>query len=317
MGMVTEERVMVTGERKNMTFNQYVESIFPNAKGRGNERIVLCPFCGETKGHLYINVAKGAIHCFRCGYSAYAPIFIEDLKFLGYSVDFPVTELSLPKEEKAPGELRLPLDYRRLDEKNCKSWFADRVRSYLYGRGITDELITRHCIGYSLQGKYAARCIIPFYERGKLVYFVARSIVNAKVKILNPPAKFAKKSEVLFNIDFARQHKRVVICEGVFDAMSVGENAVCLLGKTISYVQLMKLLSIPAEEFVVMLDADAYKDAIEVAKRINEFDRKVRIAVLESGDPNENSKKDIQKAITEAKEFSFLTAANFIWGGNR
>lgn len=33
----------------------------------GNERIALCPFCGESKGHFYVNLKKGKYNCFICG----------------------------------------------------------------------------------------------------------------------------------------------------------------------------------------------------------------------------------------------------------
>jgi DNA primase len=296
-----------------MNFESYISSVFDVVKESGDERIAKCPFCNDTKGHLYINIQKGLAHCFRCGYSATAGKLVQDTKDLGYSVDNREIELSgFSDREEVRKELALPRGYIRLDVNKEKSWFAAKVRSYLNGRGITDDLIRRHKIGYCVSGRYAGRCIIPFFEEGKLCYFIGRSLFNSDKKVLNPPKDIAKKSEVLFNIDNIKRYDEIIICEGVFDAMSAGDNATCLLGKTISYTQLMKLLSLNKKRYIVMLDADAYKEALAVAQAISEYDKDVRVARLEKGDPNSNVKEEVERAIAEAERFSLNTLLDLV-----
>lgn len=41
-------------------------------KRNGDEVIYRCPFCGDRRGHLYLNPTKNVYHCVRCGEGGYA-----------------------------------------------------------------------------------------------------------------------------------------------------------------------------------------------------------------------------------------------------
>ena len=68
-----------------------------------------------------------------------------------------------------------------------------------------------------------------------------------------------QKSATLYNLDRARHHRTVVICEGVTDVWKVGPNGVAVFGKTLSEIQatLLQLSWGRDGTAVVLLDSDA------------------------------------------------------------
>ena len=61
------------------------------------------------------------------------------------------------------------------------------------------------------------------------------------------------KGRILFNYDNARKHNMVVICEGPFDAISVGLNGVATLGKGVTEYQ-ERLIKAYWKFAVILLD---------------------------------------------------------------
>ena len=99
----------------------------------------------------------------------------------------------------------------------------------MYKRGFTDDDILKHNIGYCDEGKYSNRIIIPSYDsNGGLNFFVGRDFYKSKLKYLN---SFTSKDVIGFDL-FINWDEPIILCEGVFDAMSFKRNAIPLFGKT-------------------------------------------------------------------------------------
>jgi DNA primase len=81
---------------------------------------------------------------------------------------------------------------------------------------------------------YRHKVIIPFYDKGKVVFLQGRNLDGTHPKYLN----LTGVEKPVFNLENLRKLKvgeRVYICEGVFDAMRLsqeGYNAVAILGVT-------------------------------------------------------------------------------------
>jgi CHC2 zinc finger/Toprim domain len=90
------------------------------------------------------------------------------------------------EEEKGPKEAELPDEYELVVEnKRCPYYKYLTKPISKGGRGLSYDLIRKHNIGYCNEGKYANRIIIPFMQEGKLISFLARSIlppINSKKK---------------------------------------------------------------------------------------------------------------------------------------
>lgn len=72
--------------------------------------------------------------------------------------------------------MSLPEEFELIQPKD-KIYYNYMVRSNLEGgRGINKELLKVYNIGYCKSGLYANRIIIPFYQKGELLSFVARSV---------------------------------------------------------------------------------------------------------------------------------------------
>jgi len=209
-------------------------------------------------------------------------------------------------------------EYDSMDMSNfipvipATGWSSNRTLKYLKGRGFTEQQVIQYQLLCDPIGDYINRVIVPFFEDNKPVYFQARDITGlAELKVLNPQAKSdVGKSCFLFNLDQARDHDSVIICEGWASAMSAGYNSVAISGKVASDRQ-KSLLKRYWKKYLIMLDADAKKEALALACELIPYGT-VDLVLLGDGDPNDYSAEDLDsfkshavrlRSVTEAKLF--------------
>ena len=131
---------------------------------------------------------------------------------------------------------------------------------------ITDEIIYKFNIGYCYHGQYANRIIVPSYDSNQEInYFVGRSYLNhPRLKYKNPQTQ---KELIIFNEYLIKWHEPVYIVEGPFDSLFL-DNSIPLLGKYISDLLYMKLYDF-AYKIVIILDGDAWDDAVKLYHKLN------------------------------------------------
>lgn len=101
-------------------------------------------------------------------------------------------------------------------------------------------------------GKYKNRIIIPVYEDDKLIYFQGRAIGDhIEPKYLNPDVK---KEDIIFNKERFDRDKYIVVCEGMIDAMMVGNQGTSCLGARTSDDFLEKLFALTDKGVILALD---------------------------------------------------------------
>lgn len=253
-----------------------------------------CPACsaekgmpdGDGKGNLEINYERGMFRCWSCHdtNNMHGPV-IKLLKKYGtprilrdYLLIKPETDLELAKEHIIP-DLELPEGYKRLSDCTDKDWKSAIAKAYLYNRGITDEIIDEFDIGYTVRGRFFNRIIIPSYDStGKLTYFIARwfSSEPNKLKYINPDAE---KKEIIFNEGRINWDATIYLVEGVTDHIVV-PNSIPLLGKFLPE-QLLEMLHDKANaNIVILLDDDAYEDALNLYRQLNFGDLRGRIKII-------------------------------------
>ena len=262
-----------------------------------------CPACsadkglfhGDGKGNLEINYNKGVYKCWVCYETNRMSGQLEHL-VKKYGTKTHLREYNLFKPEYNYKEnlnqekivVRLPEGYKKLSECTSKDYKSDLAKKYLYDRNINDDIIKEFDIGYTITGDFKDRIIIPSYDAdGNINYFIARWFLKkkTKVKYLNP---HAEKYEIIFNENKINWDATIYLVEGVTDHIVV-PNSIPLLGKFVSD-KLKFLLHEKAKAFVVvLLDSDAYEDAVRLYWELNTGDLKNRVKICvppEGHDPS-------------------------------
>ena len=261
-----------------------------------------CPACsadkgmpdGDGKGNLEINYEKNVFKCWVCKDTNYMSGSVvrlvkkygTDKHLRDYKLFKPDAFLS--KEDKEHFSLKLPEGFQKLSESSPKDFKYWAAINYLRERGITDDIIKKYNIGYTVRGQFFNRIIIPSYDNdGILNYFIARWFDKqyTKIKYLNPEAE---KQLVIFNEQKVNWDANIYLVEGVTDHIVI-PNSIPLLGKFISPILLIKLHEQANAKIIIILDGDATEDAKHLYELLN-FGRlsgKIRICIPpEDWDPS-------------------------------
>ena len=179
-------------------------------------------------------------------------------------------------------QVKLPEEYQHV--LNNPSHAAKRALAYLKSRGLTEDDIFKYNIGYCETGKYSDMIIVPSYdESGTLNYFVGRSYLPESNRKLNPDTS---RNIIPFEI-FINWNSPIILCEGMFDAISIKRNAIPLLGKNIQSKLMSKIVSSTVKKVYIALDKDAIKQALDFCEQLINEGKTVHLIELEDKDPNE------------------------------
>ncbi len=251
-----------------------------------------CPYCGrELK--FGINLSQNRTNCFRCGehpspiqlvmYLEHLDTYHEVIELLGNDQygGYVFKERSVELRESKI--VYLPEDFKLLTFGN--STLAKSARNYIKHRGFDPIALSRSGWGYCSKGKYFGYLIIPFHEKGKLVYFNARLFMGNGPKYNNPDVSETGlgKSFILYNKDALYMYKSVFICEGAINAETIGERGIASGGKAISRYQINEIIKSPVERIIILFDPDAKDRAIDLALKLVNF-KKVKVVFLPEGE---------------------------------
>jgi DNA primase len=239
-----------------------------------------CPVCaeekglddGDGKGNLEINYIRHVYKCWACGetHGTHGPLG----KLLdGYATkqQKKIYNLIKPEElqqqDKKRVRLRLPEGFTTFQDSNPRFIPHIEARRYLQSRGITDEMIEKYKIGYTVQGEFAYRVIIPSYDKeGVLNYFVGRAWVNKKMKYKNPAS--VPKDEIIFNENLLNWDEDIFLVEGAFDSFFL-TNPLVMLGKKMSKLIFENLYNRANANIIVCVDGDAWDDGLKIYNELN------------------------------------------------
>jgi hypothetical protein len=238
-----------------------------------------CPVCskekgldkGDGKGNLEINYFRHVYKCWACADTngTQGP--------LGRLFDVWATKkqkkvynLIRPEESKLEvkkiPKLYLPEGFMKFEDSNPRFIPHIEAMRYLTSRGITDEIIKKYNIGYTVQGNFAYRIIVPSYNvEGNLNYFIARAWTPRKMKYKNPTAE---KDKIIFNEAMIDWEKDIYLVEGVFDGFFL-ENSIPMLGKKISALLFETLYNKAKSNIIICTDGDAWNDGLKIYHELN------------------------------------------------
>lgn len=234
-----------------------------------------CPECGKEK-KFGINLWLNRSNCFSCSYhpkpldliikleglSTYNEVYSLLEAFEG--VEYLETNLPILKEKPAT----LPESFRLLSLG--QSYVANMARSYMRKRGYNITSLTLKGVGYCVKGPYAFRIIIPFYEKGRLIYFNARQFIEVGEKHKNPSkTEFGiGKSLIIYNKDALYLYNTAYLTESVTNALTMGDRGFAVGGKLVSEYQMGAIINSPCKRIVILLDPDAYWEALHTGLQL-------------------------------------------------
>jgi DNA primase len=298
----------------NTTQKHTVISVLNNTLGhhstlKGNELAFYCPFCHHHKQKLQVNTETQKWHCWTCNSGG------KKLTSLLRKLDVDKKTISVIREiygdttynpQKDDSDtkifINLPKEYISLaiEPKGFNPEYKHAMH-YLTQRGIGMAEIVKYNIGYCKEGLYARRVIIPSYNSdGSLNYFISRSYYqDEKMKYKNPPI-----SKNIICLDSQINWKEpIILCEGVFDAITIRRNAIPLLGKFPSKSLVEKIFMNGVSDIVISLDNDAMNEALKVSDYFRKQGINVKLMMLKDKDASEMGYEGFYNELNGTKEF--------------
>jgi DNA primase len=286
----------------------FLENVLGKSHKRARENYAFnCPKCNHHKPKLEVNLhtdenGQNPFECWVCG-------------FKGRTIKSLLKQLQVPAEQayeilkyvrkgdeigyKPTSTVELPKEFQSLYEASTTSIIANKVRKYLYKRGLTDRDFLKYNIGYCTSGQYTGRIIIPSYgENNQLNFFVARTFEDAYHKYRNPECS----KDIIGFENLINWSQPIILVEGVFDAIAVKRNAVPILGKSLSKSLIKKIVSSTVEDIYVALDRDALKKALQYVEQFLNMGKKVYLVDMQDKDPSEMGFVNFTHHVQQAEE---------------
>lgn len=271
-----------------------------------------CPICNHRKPKLEINFDESSPNyqhysCWTCGgdtkgkklYNLFRKIKAPKAKMdeLKPFTKGGFKETTTTQEAK----LELPEEFKSLS--NGSGFTYQHALHYVKSRGITPEDIIKYNLGYCEYGRYKNMIILPSYDAdGNLNYFTGRSFEkDPYIKYKNP-----EHSRDVIGLDLLINWEvPIVLCEGIFDAISIKRNAVPLLGKNIQSSLMKKLINSSVKKIYIALDKDAMKQSLKYCETLMNEGKKIYLLDMQDKDPSEMGFHNFTKLIQKTKSFSF------------
>ena len=301
---------MLKSTDKNIVVSTLSNALGSYSNLRGNELAFYCPFCNHHKQKLQVNTETQKWHCWTCNSGG------KKLTSLLKRLDVDRKTISIIREiygdshynpqnedEGTKVYIQLPKEFISLNEepKGFNPEYKHAIH-YLNERGITQNEIIKYNIGYCKDGLYSRRVIVPSYNYdGQLNYFVSRSYYSEeKMKYKNPPISknvICLESQINWN-------EPIILCEGVFDAITIKRNAIPLLGKFPSKLLVEKIFMSGVSDIIISLDNDAINEALKAAEYFRKQGINVKMMYLKDKDAAEIGYDKFYEELKKTKEFS-------------
>jgi len=233
-----------------------------------------CPWCG-AEDKMGIHLEDNKTHCFKCdervkpmkmimqmeGMRAWKELF----SFLEQYDTADYRPVKVEIHEESP--VHLPDGFKLL--KYGDNRIGKMARTYMRQRGFNIKDLSRKGVGYVGRGSadYFGYIIFPYYKDRKIVFYQTRHFFGTGPKFKNPKVEDfgVGKSQFIYNIAALDRYKEIYLCESVMNALTIGDQGIAINGKAISRVQFSMILRSKCEVVNILLDPDAWKEALDLA----------------------------------------------------
>lgn len=280
----------------------------------GKNISVECPNCGigTDKKKLSICLDTWIYHCWVCSIKGKTPYKLikdhisEDLAKV-FLKEFGEEQSNEENTNESGNYVNFPSKFNMLASVN-KNIIDPDIRDcliYLKKRGVTEEQLWKHKIGYFSSNSLSRRVVFPSFDNNqKLNFYVTRAIDdNAFIKYRNSNAK---KTEIIFDEIRLDWNKELIIVEGVFDMIKCPDNTTCLLGSSLNKEHALFQKIIKNKTPILLgLDSDMKQKTFKIAKILSSYDIQVRIFQHEgSKDIGDLDKELVRQKCIEAPIYS-------------
>lgn len=252
-------------------------------KNNKDEWLFPCKLCNKPNiDNLHVNVRTGLYNCFHnCSNHGRLK---KKYSLSDLNVDIEKKSISNDSNVK---EYLIPFIRTKLTEEQKQA---------LYNRGLTDDDIKF----YNIEG--GKRIQIPNKVIGCLADFICNwewrkdRISKTNPKYINSN-EGTKKSKILFNLhNISDNPNSIILCEGVFNAITAGRNAVASYGCEISDEQIQLLINKNPKQLIIVYDSDlpGTKGTLHVIQKLknNKFNNNIYYLPMPKGiDVNEMGKE--------------------------
>lgn len=268
-------------------------------KMRADFHNVCCPFCVYDHGyHLGIS-DKGFATCFKCGWHSIEST-LHALLDCGYKTAKHYAKTLYGTvadiEPQKNVSFKIPSSGKLTESKIAFEYMAKRLPHHTE-KEITD-LAETYDIRYTDYGYYdmmlAGRIVFPNYYRNKAVSWQCRDFLDVhKCKYTTAP----KDCELLFHKNFLWgidkvPYDKVIVCEGVMDALTIGAGAVHTHGVKFSHSQACELMGF-SDVYICYDTDDAGRESARRLAGILAHKTRVHIVRISAKDINSCSKCEI------------------------
>ncbi len=318
------------GVAASVTYNNGLLLSEPNLrmemKTSGEYYKVNCPYCGDSRGRLWINHLWGVRDDITNRTNLWLAIcYNEDcLKTIGRAAALydrvygfqnanlrgqkPVilpsdgTEQTL-KPKQVPGKL---IKLSDLQDNHPAITYLNERKFNIYE--LQDSYSVEYCeCTFGRYTQAASRIFIPIIMESVLVGWQCRYPAELDWKASNTMKYYScpnmPKRLMLYNFDNAIQFPFVVICEGPTDVWNTGLFSVAAFGKHPSFNQIKLLCNTWPELIIIMLDGDAWSDTVKLVERIQAEEYKGKIVPIKlplNKDPGNLTQNELYDYIIRA-----------------
>lgn len=304
----------ITNKFKSQLKTYFIKRLGAFEYRRGWMKLPTCPYC-HRELKMGVNLSMYRTNCFRCNEHPNPSQLVMDVEgfdtyhelinFLNNG-QFEELEFHDEKIELAEAKpLYLPDSFRLLSIGD--SQIARSIRSYVKGRGFSIEELCKHGVGYATKEPFFGYLIIPFYYHGQLRYYNARKVIGNGPRYNNPNKDITGlgKEFIIFNYDALEMYRSVFICEGALNALTLGDRGIATMGKAISAYQVNELLKSSCQRYIILLDPDAKRYAVNLALKLVAY-KKVKVVFLPDGkDVNDLKKPAVMRLVYQTRYQSY------------
>lgn len=229
---------------------------------------MVCPICGTDHLWLGYNVEKHYFNCFNHGHASITSLLRawfpgENTRLLMDALDINIP--ASRERGEVVGKYDPPAPLYPITH-------VARHREYVQSRGLDPKALNDkwgvRAITASGEWRYRSRLFFPVCdEEGRAVSWLTRTIEpDEEYRYINAPKdrELAPIKNYLFGEQFVKYSDPIIVCEGVFDALRIGKNAVATMGKKLTDAQIARIAKY--RERAILLDNE--KDTQEQARRI-------------------------------------------------